>query len=225
MQTSPLLALGLALTGLTTFATSQAQTATDIISRVDASQRGAKDISFRLSGTASVQGSNQKIDLNIQSIPAANLARIVFNAPDSLADNIVVVDKAEIRNYLYLTNQVTVTPLTKATGQAGLSGLDFSQISNLSALLKNYDVRLLGSSGAAGNRVFQLEGTAKAAGVNDGKARVWISEAGWRPTRVQWLDSGNKVVADLSFNNYKTNAGLSATTLRMLPKNAEVVRQ
>ena len=142
----------------------------------------------------------------MQSIPASALARVVFAAPDSLADNILVVGRNEVRNYLYLTNQVTVTSTGKAAGNAGMTGLDLTQLSNFSALLKNYDVKLAGSSGAAGSHLYTLEGAAKASGTSDGKARVYIAEAGWRPTRLQLLDSAGHVVADLNISDYKTNS-------------------
>jgi len=225
-KTPSLLAAALSLTLLGS-GVSQAQTysATDIIGKLDAAQKSARDLSFRLSGSGSFDGSAQKIDLSVQSIPASSLARVVFAAPDSLADNIVVVNKTEVRNYLYLTNQVTVTSTAKMAGQAGVTGIDFSQISNVSALLKSYDVKVLSATGTAGSRLFTLEGTPKAAGTNDGKARVYVTEAGWRPTRLQLLDSAGKTLADLSVSNYKTNSGLTAVRLTTLPKDAEIIRQ
>ena len=207
------------------FVSAQNLTAADVIGKLDAAQKTARDLSFRLSGTGSLEGSAQKIDLSVQSIPASSLARVVFAAPDALADNIVVVDRSEIRNYLYLTNQVTVTSTARAAGQSGMTGLDFTQLSNFSALLKNYDVKLISTTGAAGNRVYGLEGVARKASTNDGRARFYVSEAGWRPTRVQVLDSAGKVMVDLNVSNYKLNSGLTATRLRMLPKDAEIIRQ
>ena len=226
IKTSFLPLLALALTLLSAGVTlAQTFTAADIIGKLDATQKTAKDLSFRLSGTGSFDGSAQKIDLSVQSIPASSVARVVFAAPDALADNIVVVDKTEVRNYLYLTNQITVTSAAKVAGQAGAVGLDFSHISNFSALIKNYDVKLVSTIGTAGSRLYGLEGVSRAAGTSDGKARFFVSEAGWRPTRVQLLDSAGKVMADLNVSNYKLNSGLSAARLKMLPKDAEIIKQ
>lgn len=198
-----------------------AQSAQDILNRVDSAQKNVKDFSFRLSGTASVDGGPQTIDLTVRAIPAQGLARIQFAAPDALADNVVVADRKEVRQYLFLTNQITVTPLTKATSQSGLGDLDFTKLTNPASLLAGYDVKLLGTSGRAGQRTFQLEAQAK--GGSSDRTRVWMTEAGWRPTRVQLLSSG-KTVADLTVSNYKTNSGLSAASLRQLPKSAQIVR-
>lgn len=201
----------------------QAQSAQDIINKVDATQKAAKDVSFRLSGNATFESSLQKIDLTIKSIPAQNLARIQFVAPDALADNIVVADNKEVRQYMFLTNQITVTALGKAASNAGFSNFDLTQLSNTSSILSKYNVKLLGTTGSAGSRVFQLEATAKDGGTD--KARVWITEAGWRPNRIQLVDKGGKTVADMTISNYKTNSGLSAATLRNLPKDAQIVKQ
>lgn len=218
-----LLPLGLSL--------AQAQDADAILDKVNTAQKAARDLTFRLSGTATLDaGQAQKLDLNVQSIPASNLSRLVFNAPDALADNIVVLDGKEVRQYLYLTNQVTITTPGKAlqnknlpAGSAGgdLSGLDLTQLSNPAALKSRYDLKVLSAAGAAGNHVYQLQATPKAGG---DKTVVWIAERGWQPTRWQ-LYSGGKVVADLNISNYKTNAGLNAAKLRSLPKDAEIIRQ
>ncbi len=203
----------------------QAQSAGDILSNIAAAQKNAKDISFRISGSADQGAGSQKLDLNVQTIPAVSLARVVFNAPDALADNVVVVDSQEVRNYLYLTNQVTVTSLSKMMGGQDLGGLDLSQLSNLVGALKSrYDIKLLGSSGAAPNRIYQLEASPKT-GVQGGKSRIYISENGWRPTRFQALDAGGKTVADLNVSDYKVNAGLTAARLKQLPKDAEIIKQ
>lgn len=200
-----------------------AQTAQEILNRVDAAQKAAKDVSFRLQGSATLETAPQKIDLTVKSIPAQGVARLQFAAPDALADNIVVADRNEVRQYLFLTNQITVTPLKKAADQAGLGGLDFTQLSNTAALLNQYNVKLLGTSTVGGKKVYQLEATPKG-GAGD-RARVWITEAGWRPTRIQLLGNGNKVLADLNVTNYRVNSGLTVAGLKALPKDAQVIRR
>lgn len=201
-----------------------AQTAQEIISKVEAAQKAAKDVSFRLSGTANFDSSSQKVDMLVKALPAQNLARIQFNAPDALADNIVVADKNEIRQYMFLTNQITVMSTKSAGDKAGMGGLDFTTMTDAASMLKEYNVKLLGTTGTAGKKVFQLEATSKT-GKADDKARIWISEAGWRPVRVQLLASNSKVLADMKLSNYKVNSGLNAATLRALPKDAQIIKQ
>ncbi len=198
-----------------------AQSAQDIVNKVDAAQKAAKDVTFRLSGNASFDSAGQKIDLTVKAIPAQSLARVQFMAPDALADNVIVADKTEIRQYMYLTNQITVTSAQKAADQAGL-GLDFTQLTNTASMLARYNVKLLGTSGSAGKRVYQLEATPKTGGGDS--SRVWITEAGWRPTRIQLL-SGGKTVADLTVSSYKVNSGITAAAIRQLPKDAQIIKQ
>ena len=198
-----------------------AQTAQDIVNKVDAAQKAAKDVSFRLSGNASFDSAAQKIDLTVKAIPAQSLARVQFMAPDALADNVIVADKTEIRQYMYLTNQITVTSAQKAADQAGL-GLDFTQLTNTASMLARYNVKLLGATGTAGKRMYQLEATPRTGGSDS--SRVWITEAGWRPTRIQLL-SGGKTIADLTVSSYKVNSGVTATAIRQLPKDAQIIRQ
>ncbi|WP_161883228.1 outer membrane lipoprotein carrier protein LolA [Deinococcus alpinitundrae] len=224
MRIFPSLAV-LGVLGALSLSVAQAQTADDILNNLASAQKSAKDISFRISGSADQGGGVQKLDLNVQTIPASNLARLVFNAPDALADNVVILDNKEVRNYLYLTNQVTVTSTSKAAGGQDLGGLDLSQLSNLVTALKTrYDVKLIGTSGAAPNRVYQLEASPKT-GVQGGKTRVFVGENGWRPTRFQLIDGGGKNVADLNVSEYKVNSGLSVARLRQLPKDAQIIRQ
>lgn len=201
-----------------------AQTAQEIINKVDATQKAAKDLSFRLTGTATFDATSQKIDLTVRTLPAQNLARLQFAAPDALADNVVVADRNEIRQYVFLTNQITVTPAKKAAANAGFGELDFTQFSNAAALLKDYNVKLVGTTGTAGKRLYQLEATPRNASTTD-RARVWITEAGWRPTRMQLVSAAGKTLADLSLSNYKVNSGLSASALRALPKDAQIIKQ
>ena len=211
------------LTVLCALGVASAQTAQDIINKVDATQKAARDVSFRVSGTANFESQSQKVDMTVKSIPAQSLARIQFAAPDALADNIVVTDSKEVRQYMFLTNQITVTPISKAANNAGISGLDFNNLSNTSELLKSYNVKLAGTTGSAGSRVFQLEATPKSGSAE--KTRVWITEAGWRPNRLQAYDKNGKLVADMTISNYKVNSGLTAATLKALPKDAQIIKQ
>ena len=49
-----------------------AQTAQDILNRVDTAQKAAKDVTFRLSGSATLESSPQKIDLTVYSRDECN---------------------------------------------------------------------------------------------------------------------------------------------------------
>jgi len=200
-----------------------AQTASEIVAKVDAAQRAAKDISFKVTGTANLESGAQKFDMDLSMIPAQNLVRVNFNAPDALADNVIISDGKKVYNYLYLTNQVTVQDVSKTTSAAGFN-VNFAQFADASQYLTSrYTVKIVDTATQGGAKVFVLEATPKDGG-ND-RNRVWITDQGWRPVRVQSVNSAGRVVADLSISNYKTNSGLTATKLKALPKDAEVIKR
>lgn len=211
------------LVSCTGFSVAQAQTAQDILKSIETAQTKAKDISFRLVGSVNVEKESQKFDLLIKSIPDQNLARLQFMAPDAFADNIVVADAKEVRQYMFLTNQITVTPVKKAAADAGIIGMDFTQFGNTSKMLSQFDVKLLGKEVVGGINIFKLE--AKPKDSKGDKSLIWISEKGWRPTRIQVIDQKGKTLANLRLQNFKTNSGLTSTKLKKLPKSARVIKQ
>lgn len=208
-------------------ASAQAPSAEEIIAKVEEQQKNAKDLSFRAVGKISAQDVQQKLDFIVKSLPAKNLVRVQFMAPDSLADNVLVVDKKEIRQYLFLTNQITVTSLDKASSDFGLSSLDFSQMGNTSKLLKGYNTKVTASKKSGSATLYQITASAKSSGSSNSseKIKVWVSSKGWQPTQITVVDSKNKPLISLQIRNYKMNSGLTAAKLRLLPKNAQVIRQ
>lgn len=200
-----------------------AQSASEVVAKVQATQKSLKDVSFKVSGTATLDAGAQKLDFDVQAIPSQNVARINFNAPDALADNVVVVDNKKVRNYLYLTNQITEQDAARSASAGGFD-FDFSQLADATTLLTSrYDVKLLETQTQNGTKVYLLEGTSKNGATE--RQRLWITEQGWRPVRSQVLNGAGKVISDLNITNYKTNSGLTAARLRALPKDAEVIRR
>lgn len=214
----------LLLTTLALLGTAQAQSisATEILARMDAAQKSVRDLSFGVSGSANVNGQAQRIGMQVQAIPAQRLSRVVFTAPDALADNIFIVDNNTSYSYMFLTNQVLVQPLGNQSGGMALN-TDLSRITDIAALTRDVDVRLLSSSGNPGSRVYALQMQPKQ-GAAGQSSRMLVSEQGWRPTRIQLLQGG-QVMADINITNYQVNTGLSPARLRALPRDAQVVRQ
>lgn len=199
-----------------------AQSAAEVLARMDAAQKAARDISFTVSGSANVNGQAQRVGVQVQSIPAQRLSRVVFSAPDALADNIFIVDNTTTYSYLFLTNQVLVQPLASAAQAQGLTlNADLGRITDIAALTRDMNVRLLNTQGTPGNRTFALEFQPRDG--SNALSRVLVSEQGWRPTRLQFLEGG-QVLADLNITAYQVNSGLTPARLRALPRGAQVVR-
>lgn len=202
-----------------------AQTAEDIISKVQANQKTIKDVTIRVVGKAELDAGAQSIDLDILAMPASNLTRISFNAPDALADNVVVIDKNTVYNYLFLTNQVTVQSSKKARMEG--FNFDFTRFADFSTELSKdkFNLKLISTDTVKEGKVYVIEATPKEQDLGFTKTRVTILENGWRPLKMQALDSKGKLLADLNFTTWKTNTGLKASTLKSLPKDAQVIKK
>ena len=220
VQTATLLTLSL----LSSSSMAQTLSADDIAGKVEAAQKNLKDFSVRINGSATLEGGNQKIDLLVSSIPLSSLTRIVFNAPDALADNILILDKKTVSNYLYLTNQVTVAPAAKSKVD-GFT-FDFTRLTDATISLSRTDfkLKLLETQTVAGGKAYLLEAIPREdLGVS--KTRILVGENGWRVLKLQALDPQGKVVTELNFSNWKFNAGLKSADLKKLPRDAQVIKR
>lgn len=200
-----------------------AQSAGDVLYKVDQMQKSARDLSFRLSGRLVLEGANQNMDVFVKTIPSKDVVRMEFRQPQSLSGDVIVSDRREVRQYWSMSNQITVTPLSRAGARSGL-GLDFTQLGSAANLSSNYNVRLLGTSNAGGGRLFKLAATPKG-NAQAGTAHVWVTDRGWRPTRIQMYQPGGQLAVDLNVSGFKTNAGITEAQLRALPRGARVVQQ
>lgn len=224
--------LTLSLLALLVLPQASAQTAQEIVSRVDQTQKNARDVSFRMTGRMMLDGGSQNMDVQVRALPTLGAARMEFRQPQSLSGDVIVSDRREVRQYWSISNQITVTPVSRAASQAasqvGLGGgslaLDFAQLGSVTSLASNFNVQLLGTSSAGGGSLYRLKATPKQ-GKDAGTAQVWVTSQGWRPTRVQLFDSQGKLMVDLNVTNFKTNSGLTEAALRLLPRGARVVQQ
>lgn len=201
-----------------------AQTAEDIIAKVQANQKTIKDVTIKVSGKALLENGSQSIDLNIMSMPGINLTRIEFNAPDALADNVVILDKNTVYNYLFLTNQVRVQSSKKARVEG--FNFDFTRFADFSTELSKdkFKLKLLETQNTKDGKTYLIEATPQEEDLGFTKTRVLISEKGWRPLKMQALDSKDKLLADLNFTTWTVNSGLTSKNLKKLPKDAQVIK-
>ncbi|MFC6617730.1 outer membrane lipoprotein carrier protein LolA [Deinococcus radiophilus] len=200
-----------------------AQTANDVLYKVDQMQKNARDLSFRLTGRLTMGGAGQNMDVFVKTIPAREVVRMEFRQPQSLSGDVIVSDRKEVRQYWSMSNQITVTGVGNAARQAGL-GLDFSQLGSAANLGSNYNVSLLSTSNAGGGRLFKLQAKPKT-NPQAGTAHVWVTDRGWRPTRVQMFGPQGELMVDLNVGNFSTNTGVTEAQLRSLPRGARVVQQ
>ncbi|WP_243093919.1 outer membrane lipoprotein carrier protein LolA [Thermus thalpophilus] len=166
-------------------------------------------------------GGREALQARVYALPKERLFRIEFLKPGSLEGNFTVVTEKEVWNYLYLTNQLVISPKEKAQVQ----GLGFSPqgLGDLKALSERVSLHLAGEERLPEGVAWKLVGEAKE-GQGFARLELYVLKADPRPVRFLFLDEGGKVLADLRVVEFK-RASLSPAQLKRYPKDAQVVRR
>ncbi len=168
-------------------------------------------------------GSSQDAEFRLQVIPGREqLARVEFKKPAALEGNFVVISDKEVWNYLFLTNQVIIQPRAKARVE-GL-GVNLTDLGDFNQLAERVTLRLAGEQNNSSGAVWRITGTPKDASLGFANMEILVLKSDPRPISITLRDSSNKVVADLSFNNFR-RANLTPQALRKRPADAEVLRR
>lgn len=228
MKTTTLTVLfGLMAPALGFVALAQSPSASDILGKLEVTQKTLKDYRARVAGTAEQGDQKLKLEMDVQAIPSINLVRVKFNAPDSLADNFIIVDKTTVYNYLFLTNQVTITKLNNAN--VGGFNFNFSQFSSFNDSLPKDKVNFkpVTTESTPDGKAYVIDATPKAgSNLELSRVKVWVLDGSWRPQRIQYFDDkGVNPIADITVSRWEQNVGLKAADLRKLPKDAEIIKK
>ncbi|WP_448566159.1 outer membrane lipoprotein carrier protein LolA [Thermus sp.] len=172
-------------------------------------------------GTFQGPSGPEELEARVYAIPKEGLFRIEFLKPPSLEGNFTVITAKEVWNYLYLTNQLIISPREKAQVQ----GLGFSPqaFGDLKALAKEVNLRLAGEERLPEGVAWRLLGQAKG---NQGFAQLelYVLKTDPRPVRFLFREEGGKVLADLKVVAFQ-RANLTPAALKRYPKDAQVVRR
>jgi outer membrane lipoprotein-sorting protein len=159
--------------------------------------------------------------VRVYALSQENLFRLEFQKPASLEGNFTVITEKEVWNYLYLTNQLVISPKEKAQVQ----GLGFSPqgLGDVKALSERVRLQLAGEVRLEEGVAWKLVGQARE---GEGFARVelYVLKADPRPVRFVFLDEKGKVLADLRVVSF-SRASLKAQDLKRYPRDAQVVRR
>lgn len=200
--------------------------ASEIWAKVSQTIAAAQDLESHISGKVLSKGKEMSLELTLQTIPALELTRFQFNAPKALQDNVLILEGNKVWNYLSLPNQIIQTSQDKMTKLPGMP-LDFSKMSDLGKGLAQQDMTfvLRGEENLPDGKALLLEGRPKTGvKLEFSKLRVWILSGVWRVAKIQAFE-GNTVKAELNISNFKTNQGLKADALQMLPQDAERINR
>jgi len=168
-------------------------------------------------------GSSQDAEFRLQVIPGREqLARVEFKKPAALEGNFVVISDKEVWNYLFLTNQVIIQPRAKARVE-GL-GVNLTDLGDFDQLAERVTLRLLGEQNTPSGAVWRIAGTPKDPSLGFASMEILVLKSDPRPIALTLRDSQNRVLADLSFQNFR-RANLTPQVLRKRPADAEVLRR
>lgn len=168
-------------------------------------------------------GSNQDAEFRLQVIPGKEqLARVEFKKPAALEGNFVVISDKEVWNYLFLTNQLIIQPRAKARIE-GL-GFNLTDLGDFQELTERLTLRLLGEQNTPAGAAWRILGTPKEASLGFASMEILVLKSDPRPLTITLRDSNNKVLAELSLNNFRRTS-LTPQALRKRPADAEVLRR
>lgn len=222
--------LALALLTATT-ATVRAQDDADaqaVLDRVAASAESLQDATFLLTGRLiDADGTEIALELESQVVPGDRAVSVYVLQPDALADNIIVLDGGAVYNYTFLTHQVTIFDADDPDALGGLVGAgddgEMNVTFDLEALFGGYRASSVGRTDTPHGpadvlRLDNLEEGARIAWVE-----ATVPEATSLPYRLELHGPDDALLAELVFENLRTDVGLSAEEVTYLPEDAEVI--
>lgn len=215
--------------------TSQAQdmTGEEIVSAMEAEIDTITDIEARIQGQLQNVGDlDLKLDILVQLIPDAKIARAEFFEPFELADNFILLNEDAVYNYLFLTNQVTILDASDPDA----FGTIFPDLADSEEEL-NYDLSLerLFTGWTAQVLSYQeqevdgsLENTYRVRLDSPGASELYIIfdvvDQTWQPHRVQIFEVADDTqVLELYFRDFKRDTGLDADDIGYIPSDAEII--
>lgn len=204
-------------------------TADEVLAQVTEAAQTLQDARFLVTGQLiDPDGTEIALEVDVQVMPGASVARADFFQPDALADNFIIYNEDAVYNYVFLTNQVTVFNADDPDalgalfpeGQAGES-LDLSL--NLEQLFEGYAVSLEGYGEAPVGNAYTLRFTNDEADVQVAYVDAEVIDGEWYPYSLTFYTDDNTTVAKLFFEDFNRDVGLDAADLAYYPDDAEVI--
>ncbi len=219
----------LALALLAPAALAQQLDVTTVLDKVTAAARALEDASFLLTGKLiDTDGTTITLEVEIEVVPPAGLARAYIVQPDALADNEIVLDGAAVYNYTFLTNQVMVFDADDPDALGGLlpKGEDgaSAEISfDLGAIFAGYDAELVDVEAGPDGDTYVVNFSNKDQGAQILDVRARIAASDWLPRQLVFIQRDGHVLAELNAEDLALDQGLDPAEVRRLPDDAEVI--
>ena len=230
MPRTLLRALTLLVALLAATAAAQQPDVSTLLDNIKNAANAIQDASFTVTGKlVDSDGTVIPLNVDIQAIPPKHLASAYINQPDALADNQIVLDGNVVKNYTFLTNQITLFDANDPDALGGLlpsgpGGQSAPQISfDLGKIFQGYDASIKNATTSGGTTTYVIDFANKDPKASILNVEATVPSSDWLPHRLVFLQKGGKVVADLNVKNLKLDQGLDPKKVAYLPQDAEVI--
>ncbi len=223
------LALALAL-GLAAAAGAQQPDVSTVLKNIEDAANALQDATFTVTGKlVDADGTVIPLNVDIQAIPPKHIAKAYINQPDALADNQIVLDGNVVKNYTFLTNQITLFDANDPDALGGLlpagqQGQSSPVVSfDLGKIFSGYNASIQDVKVVNGVKTYQLDFANKDQQANILNVTATVPASDWLPRELVFKQKGGRVVADLKVTDLKIDQGLDAKKVTYLPQDAEVI--
>jgi hypothetical protein len=214
----------LAAASLAPAALAQERSVDDVLAALEASAGAIVDVAFVLEGELIDEaGQTFRLEVEVLAIPAEPAIGLYILQPDAIADNQIVVVGDEVRNYTFLTNQVSLFDTSDPDAFGGLlepsadGSLPLSL--DLAAVFAGWDAAIEADDG--GTVTVRFVNRDPEAAMQTVLATVTTDT--WDPVRLVFLRAGDAPFADLRFVDWTRDQGLALEDVTYLPEDAEVL--
>lgn len=201
-----------------------------ILDNITHAANAIKDATFTVTGKLiDTDGTIIPLNVDIQAIPPKHLASAYINQPAALADNQIVLDGKVVKNYTFLTNQITLFDANDPDALGGLlpagpNGQSSPQISfDLGKIFQGYNATIKDEKTVGGTKTYVLDFANKDPKANILNVEATVPSSDWLPHRLVFLQKGGHEVAVLNVENLKLDQGLNPQKVAYLPPDAEVI--
>ncbi len=219
-----MLSLLLAAAAFAPTAAAQERTVDDVLSALEASAAAIVDLAFVLEGELIDEaGQTFRLEVEVLALPAEPAIGLYILQPDAIADNQIVVVGDEVRNYTFLTNQVSLFDASDPDAFGGLlepnadGSLPLSL--DLATVFAGWDATIEGEDG--GTVTVRFANRDPEAAMQTVLATVTSDT--WDPVQLVFLRAGDALFADLRFVDWSRDQGLTLDDVTYLPEDAEVL--
>jgi len=223
---APLAAFALSFAAL--LATAHARTVGDVLAALEASAATIVDLEFVLEGVLiDLDGQTMRVEVEVLAIPGIPAAGLYILRPDAIADNQVIIDGDVVKNYTFLTNQISLFDIDDPDALGGLIEVgpdgELPVSLDLAAVFAGWNATLVGEEDTprGPGLLLRFDNLDPAGEIRFVLATV--IEDGWDPWRLAFFRTGDQLFADVTFRDLVRNQGLTREQVTYLPEDAEVL--